>query len=116
MLPFVNSLNGEVSVELDGIADICNVDINLVASVHILNVVVDAAWLRIFRASSLLVAASSFAASIPWIGDELIGLLDVVTEPTLILLLLAVGAMVECCRSRRQSSVVLALPIYINQN
>lgn len=97
-------------VELDGTADICKVDINLVASEHMLKIELEAAWFRILRASSLLVAANNLAASIPWTGEELIGLVDVVTELMLILLLLAVGAIVECCRSRRQSSVVLALP------
>lgn len=53
------------SAEAEGIADICKVDISLVASLHMLKVVLVEAWFRIFKASSLLVAASNLAASMP---------------------------------------------------
>jgi hypothetical protein len=87
-------------------ADICSVDMSLVASLDMLNVVV-VAWFKILRASSLLVAASNLAASMPCIGGE-----SHVLVPEFILLLLAVGAVVECCSNLLQSSLVLALPIF----
>lgn len=75
-------------------ADICSVLISLAASLHAVNGAV-AAWFSILRASSLLVAASSLAASMPCDGESQMRLL------------LDVGvARLERC-DRLQSSLVL---------
>lgn len=89
-MPFAVPLFTIASLLTGPTADCCRVFISLLASVAKLKAFADA-WLRIFSASSLLVAARSLAASIPCVGGESHTLGVAVHS----LLLLAVGVVDE---------------------